>query len=672
MSVIAPGVTTTTLRVEPAVPGVVGSGWVQAFVHFPQGVVTSAQRVVATGLDTTILHRWPDGSATSALVRGQMSVSAPTTIPITITTAAAPAPITEAALITRNPTCVLDFGVAGVVSLAPLLGSPLRSRALASVTGQWLYHTTTPNDVNMHVYFYVTLFPACVRIKTVIYRSTDQDLTYTLTMTAGGITRTFPSRLHRGMQGWDDDYTQGAQTVAMRSWQDVPQFKATKIVPNHLSGIAPAVMAGLTQQYTPLGFAPYYPDGMGAYGDHISIGYVHYCSAFYLASDGDRTAHNSMIAAARSSRSVPYARIDPVRRLAPLLSANPGAWYGSAIIRTFWMGGGASRPVKSSHSPEQGAIAYLVSGDDDFMDHLAFIAFDAWAQITPNLGLGTSRYMQDQERSMGWASRHLSFFARFSEDTAMKAEIKALLEYNIEQVHDRFVNSNLLGVVYGSGVIDQWTHRGVQRADKFEGSYLRASYAQMWLMGHSFSPTTATKLRAFIDWHFKGVVDFVNQPGAGWLYPKYMDLISQEEDSNMQAFGHGGLMSEAAGRAILLTTWQSITQLYHRNVTIDETTGIVTNLGPYDIATPAANRIMIDISANYHTAGRNPGNWRAAGASDAVLYHTYTDYTVQLAKEIGIANADVAYTKWMSASNQASIRSGGMTDPRFIITARNA
>lgn len=449
-----------------------------------------------SGLQTTVLSTWPDGSARHAIVAGSTSFTsgASAAISMVVGSAASGATINAATLQARAPTVVVDGGAFGSASFS---GSDWASPFDTDATGPAMAHLRYRKQIgsDAHLVAFVECrvyadgatewFPPYVENGYLQVASpTNKSATWTCTINGSSVfSGAIDFKNHQRsplISGAALRYWTGAADPGLVVQHDRAYFMQTRVVSTYTATTSPSssVVTSQPSTYTPLQQGSY-PVGMGAGGYHPSIGVLPQWDALYLTTTAQMGAVIERQAMAAGRYGIHF-RDETTNRPAKLssypnlvLNGSSGiAATGSSTIGTETPGatGGSPPSFYTSHHPSMGYMAYLLTGWRYHLETAQFVAVaNAFKQsdstrsftqgiLKPNAGANTVR-------GAGWALRSLAQAASITPDAdPLKAELIAQLGHNVEYFHARYVAqpNNPLGWVtpysdYSRGSDDHFT-----------------------------------------------------------------------------------------------------------------------------------------------------------------------------------------------------------------------
>ncbi|NJK43737.1 MAG: Ig-like domain-containing protein [Pleurocapsa sp. SU_196_0] len=476
-----------TIKVVPVVPPPSSSGARQFTltspstgalpftVGFPfrQGDIPSGQ-LVSTSLPNTqviIKNVWADGSAKFGIVSGRAALTAGT--PTTVSLSATPTSLSGAALTTTDlqntgVTATTNAGTFGAVTWAGSDWlSPFQTWVSASEMSSWIYRKPVGGDAHLVAWLEVRLYAGgAVEVLPWIENGyvlsanpTNKSATYSFTL--GGTQRFSAAIDLKGHQR--TPLVSGSQ---LSHWfgsdpdinvrHDVAYLQSTSLVPSYAATVSPSakIVMELPTSYAPLQQGSY-PSGMGNPGYHGSIGLLPEWDVLYLTS----TASSIWSAVQRNAYSAGRYGIHfrdentnrPIRFSSYpnlVLDGSSGVVATGASTTNSYtpaQTGGPAPNYTSSHGPQLGYFAYLLTGR---LYHLETAQFQATIHFLKNNntsrkgieGVLQTNVGANTTRGAAWSMRSLALAAAITPDgDGLQSELLASVEANINFYHGKYV-----------------------------------------------------------------------------------------------------------------------------------------------------------------------------------------------------------------------------------------
>jgi hypothetical protein len=296
----------------------------------------------------------------------------------------------------------------------------------------------------------------------------------------------------------------------------VPSYRAA--VPANASAIAAAVAS-----YAPLQLGNH-SSAMGMAGYHGSIGLLPEWDVLYLTAPSQKTQASLIVNAFGAGRYGIHFRDETTQR--PLLfSSYPNLVVGggsgisssgasSKSSYTPNATGTAPATWASSHQPSLGYLAYLVTGRWYFMEETQFVATLNYLKNTDTQRLQSQGVFQsaagaNTTRGAAWAIRSLAQAACATpdDDTALRGELLASLQANIDWNHARYVAqpNNPFGWVMPysdyTGVGD-----GVYVEAAWMQDFYTAAFGYAKALRPAISEASSQRLSEFFAWKARSIV----------------------------------------------------------------------------------------------------------------------------------------------------------------------
>jgi hypothetical protein len=677
---------------------------------FPQSSSVTFSGVSNYQVD--IRNRWPDNSAKFAIISGRTTISAASQISLVASSGASPtgSALTEANLLSSGVEATLQFAGGTTMTLSALIGVAATSNASGITQGgrvrqltsgpqmsSWLYASslsaTNPHIVGwMEVRYYggtdVHVLPWVENGFTRISGCAGQA--GTLTFTLGGTTRFTQANVHLA----NHCRVVAQDTTGAGYWlntlpdvyarPDSGYMQSTKMVPGYFPDTTGATtqLNALSQTYSPVNYGQLttsprdgggnatscgdFGTGMANAGYHLGIGLLSGWDAFYLTSNTDKRAWNSIIANAMG-----YGRYGVhVRDELTLRPVNPsdvpnktlgtghnvadrGAnQYGAPEIlpdaANYDPTGLNLKPEywAQTHHPSAGFLAYLVTGHEFFLELAQFVAgmcFLRQNNVHRNYGDGLQLTQNETVRGQAWAVRTIFKAAAISVDgSALKTGFSAIAANNVNSYHLAYIGGPL-GVCGSFGVPRNYGNfrpdTNSYRVNAFEYDFSVGA----WGYGLDLKPVTGatlTKMREYATWHAKWPVSRLGALGDATTF---------------------GFNCAARANFIAVAPGNSGSQW-------DTNTGWYNNPGEMFAETPGGS----NATNTTNTIGAYVGDDASAGYfPDATSYWGNIQIPLLYAVELGVVGAMDAYRRMVGASNWGTLEANFVTSPGYGHRPRN-
>ena len=511
---------------------------------FQQGDVPSGSSVVGNvgTLQVIPKNRWPDGSLKYAIVSGRVSLTAsiPTSILLSLGSAATTPALTTSDLRATNVTASIGAGGFGTVSWS---GADFDAPFVAWVSGpemsSWIYRKPIGGDPHLVGWLEVRLYaggavevlPWVENGFLLVPGPTDKNATYTFSL--GGSQR-FSQSIdllnHQRIvlaSGSTLSHWLGADPQVIPK-HDVAYLQASKLVPTYagVTSSTSSLWGRVAQSYTPLGQANF-PTQMGATGYDGSIGPMPEWDVSYLTSRGDPRSFKGIIVNGYSAGRYGIHFRDETTNRPPRFSSYPhlvletssgvdGTGGSTTGSYTPAATGGTPPVWHSSHHPSIGYMAYLLTGRFYFMEEIEFSATVGYLKQNDGPPYGNRQGSQgilltdagaNTTRGAAWSLRTLVQAAAISADgDPLHTEYTTSFEANVNFYHGLYIataNNNPQGVCS-------------PYSDYTPGAppYMHSIWMEDFLtfaFGYGkdlvdLSATGETKLDAFLAWKYQSVV----------------------------------------------------------------------------------------------------------------------------------------------------------------------
>jgi hypothetical protein len=623
-----------------------------AAVYPLQGLVPSGQ-----GLDSpddpntrsTVISRWPDGSASVVVVAGETTVTLGTSKQIRLRAAAAgSSPLTAARVGQLVSNVTVDCGAVGSATLTDFT-SPSKiwwanervicSRYRAPVGT----HPTLEAVVDIHAFSSTRALVEVVVENCKMATATPvapTAVSYTAAVTVNGApvatvqTTNAPGGGHQAFRAWYASGWIGGDpgidvTHDAASMQAHPLFFKVWKSGGSMSQYAADV-------YRPWGVGRHPASGMGGAGDSAFIGPLPKWEVQYLQT-GDNQARRAVIASASSVLSFSVNYRDSGTGLVPTFDqlANKNQQEVGYDATKAWPNNGAEPAWEVAHHPAAGLMAFMCRPSPAFIEIAQKIAVWNGTWSSYNGAFGTYY----QTRGKAWCVRSLAHAIFLTPDgDAWKQAARSALFRNA-QLLKTFQDDprSVLGFVWDfspGNVFDYVAARGGAGFTQplWEHHYLVTELHKV-ASAKLLTGTEQSVLVAIADWVAAQPIRYINESTAGeWRILYYLTPV-----------GRSGTAIDS-----LPTYSQQFAWRYSD--------------GPPPLSGPWMNGDWA--SASYSSAAADSG----AGA----YYPSYFWAALVAAVERGLAGSDAAWTKVMTSVTNLSTWSAGFgLDPRWGPYPRN-
>lgn len=404
-----------------------------------------------------------------------------------------------------------------------------------------------------------------------------------------------------------------------------------------------------TDSYQPWSTGRHRAAGMGAGGDHASIGALTLWETRYLQS-GDRNARRAVVANALAALSFNVNYRDSTTGLVPTFDQTAGK---TRSART-WPQTGTEPSWEVAHHPAEGLMAFLCQPSPAFIELAQKIA--VWNGTWSNTDATFGTFFQTRGRA--WCMRSLAHAVFLTPGAdAWKAAGAAALARNVAVLDGfRTSTSNPLGVI--------WDGSPTSCLDMSATTvgFQQSIWQHHWLAGEVHKIANAkllsgqnqTAVVTLADWACAQPIRYVNESSAGeWRYHRYKTTIGRQnyDASNGAAWG-GGFYTGPTPSS--LETWGQQHAWFMTDGPPPRSGPWLVNGSGYE-QTYASSAYQTDTAAN---AGYN--------------YVTHFWSAFCMAVERGIPGADTAWsTVTANVTNLAAWRQGFAADPRQGAFPRN-
>jgi hypothetical protein len=509
----AAGAGTSSLRLSfgPAAPPPSGSGLVAAtisdtrasfsvrsnvpvtFGHvFKPGQFTGGigvQLAGGAGLQTQVdvKSRYADGSVRHAVITALLSSenSAATAVELYAATQPSPGPpVSASGLLATGYDASVALNIGGTVysaSARDALSAATTTWLSGPLVSEWSFNVpfTAGGQTDPHLMarFNVRAYQGYGYVRTDVtvendwaYVSGPTNYTYSATVTApGGASYSISNLTHTTHSRWRKTLWNGSNDPALELKYDKTYLIATGAVPNYDQSVTPSASA-IANQFATLNGAAGRPMASGLFtgympttGGRPEIGLLPAHEVLYLLSM-DSTARKVVLMNADLAGSWPMHYRDQITDL-PLsidrwpyatLLGNYSDTYNPATRKYEGFpacAGVCSSPLEpdTAHQPAMAYVAYLITGDQYYLDELHFwAAYDIFISNPGYRNFEQGLVHWDQTRGQGWSLRTLAQAAAFTPDAhPYKNYFTTKLLNNINWYRTTYLNNanNSLGVI---------------------------------------------------------------------------------------------------------------------------------------------------------------------------------------------------------------------------------
>jgi hypothetical protein len=452
--------TLTTSAATGTYPFTVGLGFRRGDV--PSGVSVALN---IPNFQVAKKRSWPDGSLKHAVVSGRadLTQNVARTVTVALGTPPGGTNLTATSIFNLTPSASITFGSLGTVTLASLLGSPIRTWLSGPECAEAHYRgelAGTKLSAFFHVKLYVDgrLWVRAIAENGYLDNGSgavDSPVTYTYaaTVSVGGVTVFSGTLTHYTHTRWmAEGWINGdPQVVAI---PEVGYLRSTKLVPNYGGYGAPSggTLSALDQTYVPMDRGPH-EESMGGTGAQLGIGLLPHWDACFVAS-GDVRAYRAALVGSSSLNT--YAIAKRTRDGAVLKLSSFGTWTldgpgagGDTIT------GAGTNVWDIAHHPSGGYLPFIVTGDYWYLDTLALQASTCFLLVSSSEGTGVNRMFfggnqtTPQPRAAAWCLRTVGQYASIAPDAELAAgeiagEYRTLLANNYAGLKTRLVSNNTM------------------------------------------------------------------------------------------------------------------------------------------------------------------------------------------------------------------------------------
>lgn len=522
---------------QAAAPFVVGQGFKKGDVPAGQYVVTDLANSAVQVLST-----WNDGSVKHARIMGRASLTV--NVPLTVnlsTSGTAPSGtnLTAAYIASLSPSASVQCGSLGTVTLASLLGSPLRTWTSTPEMVECIYRADVVGTL-LTVWFHVKAFiGGAVKVRAAVENgyldngagavAVNADASYIPTVTIGGTViydNGGAALTHCKNTRWSKTAWIGTDPQ-ITPQHDGAYSRASKLVPNYSGSPSTAMLDSYTTAFVPMSTGGI-PAGMANGGANPTIALLPEWDASYVLT-GDPRAYRAAITASDSLGSFGICWRDFTTKDVIKPSAFP-TWsiYGPGESNDRYVNSSNGASWEINHHPGIGYTAYLYTGEYWHYETMLLQVSLLWAirgimSINdPAHGSGTSRVIAAETRGGSWSARSLNQLCGLMPDSE-KTDGKVGAEYRTLLANSHIYWKSLIdtsnmsqlgylyeyspgGVIgpYGPGKVSPWQQFWWIQADGF---------------GSDLEPLAdMTTFNAVRDFRYKAVVGMIGDVNTGFAF----------------------------------------------------------------------------------------------------------------------------------------------------------
>lgn len=621
--------------------------------HLPAGSVIT---VPGENMQAHVESTWPDGSARVVVLTGYRDFSANSPVTLTLLGGANPdgPALNESTLSTAQAT--VSYGSYGSLSLSALVGTSalVRTRFMGPRFAEFHYWAPFPSDPDLVAWFYCKVWNNGryhVRVRVENGRNCSAAdapaKSGTATVVVDNLQRFNGALTTHPWCGWDVEAFNGAAGI-VRPAHDMNYLRATRLIPNLAPPAPPrdTALRSLVQVYSP-GSQPNLTTSMGSGGADSTIGLLTRVDALYVTSNGDGRAFDAMVAAGRGAASYPILRRDPASKRPYRISAYPTLKKGDLSDAAY-----TPRAVAPTHMPTFGYMAYLTTGEYQFLETVQHTANMHW-YLNNNGGIGgasetgINRIIFSQIRGRGWWVKQMALSIAVSPTgDAVGADHKAHLETNLEYFDSAFVapDTSPLGCFSGGLTNDAETGIPKTQLQSWQYDFFTASVGWARDLELGLSARAANQLAALSMWSFKSITGRLGAVGDPSAYDfrfagKYQSTFSDA-------------IIDRAPASSFYKTWR---QVFENTVRSEE------NQTPLPVIAATINNSIHD----------GVGTLRDIGAGWATDYVANYLPALAYAVDYGAPGAAEGHSRVVGADNWNSIFSNFQDEPQWAIMPRD-
>ena len=477
-----------------------------------------------------VKRRWNDGSVKHAVVVGRTDLTAntPKTISVVVGAPASSVALTATSIQLAAPSASVQCGSIGVVSLAALLGTPLRTWISTPEMVECHYRSAVGSDPNLVVWFQVRLWAGGrMWVRAIVENgyldnssgtalNANSNKSYVPTVTVGGSTvysNSGTTLAHYANTRWMAEGWIGGNP-GVTPTHNAAYLRATRLAPNYgWTSPSASVLNSYDGSYAPMERGAITATMSDAgYGDHIGLlplWNVLYCQTAdpraWRATMRNSSAINSrpIVWRSRASNGVPTPTAFPTWTV-----DGPG-------------GGGEKEQTRGAlqweyhHSVHESYLAYLISGDYWHYESMAMQASLKYLYISSGRGSGVNRrFEHDEIRGIAWGLRTVGAYTALAPegDAAAESYRSWLATGAFQHWRNKGPNNtagNQLGYPLGLSTYDET--KPLQQAPWQMHFWIQVN-GFLWDIEPGQADTSAQ--RALRDWMYQGVVGIMGGSGT--------------------------------------------------------------------------------------------------------------------------------------------------------------
>ncbi|RVU49827.1 hypothetical protein EOE66_04560 [Rubrivivax rivuli] len=503
-------------------------------------------------LQVTPKNTWPDGSLKFAVLAGQVDLPAGTPTPLNLRRASAPltgTPLNLADLKRTGVTAEVGCGSFGTVSWGGTdWDTPFENWVSGPLMSSWIYRRQVGADAHLTAWLEVRVFAAgAVEVLPWIENGyiavaapSNKAATYTFKL-AG------TERFNAAIDLKHHQRTPLVSGAALSYWNvadpqlnvlhDARYLMSTELVPTYFAaeGAATTVINALPSSFTPLqaGSFNYTSDDMAQSGYQDPIGLLPQHDVLHLLGASMAT-HAAVVrngfSAGRygihyrdesTNRPLRFSQ-HPTRVIADGqgFKDNGGS---TTSTRTPAATGGNPPGWDVAHSPSVGYLAYLVTGRWYFMEEVLFAATANYLGNGDNAQLRTGARGLVQTAVQAWQTRSCAWDWRSKvqaltvvpdNDTALRTELIACVESNIDHFHGRYVAqpNNPFGYILPGEAYNN----SISICAPWQQDFVTAVFGWAVSMDLPVAAAAKTKLSEFFTWKARSAVMRLGDRNGFW------------------------------------------------------------------------------------------------------------------------------------------------------------
>lgn len=521
---------------------------------FQRGDVPAGTTVLADAgvLQVTPKNLWPDGSLKFAILAGAVDLGADVPLTLNLSVGAPPAPGTALGTANLKRTGVVAEIVADGIGKAHWAGTdwdtPFATWVAGPQMSSWIYRRPIGTDPHLVGWLEVRLWASgAVEVLPWVENGYLRVAAPANKLARYGFTLGTTERFSATIDLKHHQRTALISGSALSYWLDTDPalivahnkqyLQASELVPTYQARVDPAapVVKALAATYQPLqaGNFTYDQDAMPSSGYQDPIGLLPQHDVLYLTCDAPE-AYGAVVRNGFSAGrwGIHYRDETTNRPLRfssyPNLNIGPGQGFkdtgGSTRSQYTPVPTGGNPPQWDvAHSPSVGYLAYLVTGRWYFMEEVQF------ATTANYLGNGDNNVLRTGSRGLvqscpgawqtracawDWRARVQALAVTPDDDAALRAELVASVEANIEHFHGRYVAqaNNPFGWIKPGESYDGTLRLG----SPWQQDFVTAAFGYSVALGLPISAAASTKLGAFFQWKARSAVMRLGQKDGFW------------------------------------------------------------------------------------------------------------------------------------------------------------